>query len=194
MTTPKSLSFSLLDVLVSCLAPSSLTSLVTCLIGLSSKPKVSLLIIDFYFKSFLHFLQFSLLFRFSAPPCYIISWILRSFSFFNPFSFPIQTMLFFFAASSLLRNELTISSSSLSSPFGLFLLFSSFFKPFYFLSDIQTTFKAASKDIYSRVKQMVHAAQYIKKKTIKNGWKIWIDISLKTYRWPRDTWKDAQHH
>ena len=29
----------------------------------------------------------------------------------------------------------------------------------------------------------------------KNGQKTWIDISpKKTYRWPTNTWKDAQHH
>ena len=80
-------------------------------------------------------------------------------------------MLFFFAASSLLRNKLTVSSSSFSSSFCLFLLFSSFFKPSYFFSYIQTTFKAASKDIYSRVKQTVPAAQYVKKKPNKK----WVE-------------------
>ena len=30
---------------------------------------------------------------------------------------------------------------------------------------------------------------------LKNGQKTWTDISpKKTYRWPTDTWKDAQHH
>ena len=37
----------------------------------------------------------------------------------------------------------------------------------------------------------------LKKQTTqsKNGQKIWIDISpKKIYRWPTDTWKNAQHH
>jgi len=30
---------------------------------------------------------------------------------------------------------------------------------------------------------------------LRNGQKTWIDISpKKTYRWPTDTWKNAQHH
>lgn len=48
-----------------------------------------------YFKPFLHSLQFSILFCLSAPPCYLISWILRSFSCFQPIFLPHSEKCFF---------------------------------------------------------------------------------------------------
>ena len=55
----------------------------------------------------------------------------------------------------------------------------------------------SNKELISRIHRELLKLNNKKVQTIwlKNGQKIWIDISpKKIYKWPISTWKDAQHH